>query len=58
VGQVLRFHVDDALISDYKIDPDLLHAIGRMGGPTYSRTTDRFDMPRPTVSDFTAEPRR
>jgi flavin reductase (DIM6/NTAB) family NADH-FMN oxidoreductase RutF len=58
VGQVLRFHVDDALISDYKIDPDLLHAIGRMGGPTYSRTTNRFDMPRPTVSDFTAEPRR
>lgn len=49
MGEVLRFHVDDALFSDYKIDPDQLRAIGRMGGPTYSRTTDRFDMPRPTL---------
>lgn len=49
IGQVLRFHVDDALFSDYKIDPDRLRAIGRMGGPTYTRTTDRFDMPRPVL---------
>jgi flavin reductase (DIM6/NTAB) family NADH-FMN oxidoreductase RutF len=49
MGEVLRFHVDDALFSDYKVDPDLLRAIGRMGGPTYSRTTDRFEMPRPVL---------
>ncbi len=47
IGEVLRFHVDDALIENYKIDPDKLHAIGRMGGPTYTRTTDLFDMVRP-----------
>jgi flavin reductase (DIM6/NTAB) family NADH-FMN oxidoreductase RutF len=47
IGEVLRFHVDDALFDNYKIDPDRLHAIGRMGGPTYVRTTDRFDMIRP-----------
>ena len=47
MGEVLRFHIADALFSDFKIDPDGLHAIGRMGGPTYVRTTDRFDMPRP-----------
>ena len=28
--------------------------IGRMGGPTYTRTTDRFDMPRPTVAEALA----
>jgi flavin reductase (DIM6/NTAB) family NADH-FMN oxidoreductase RutF len=50
MGEVLRFHVADSLFTDYKIDPDLLHAIGRMGGPTYVRTTDRFDMLRPTVT--------
>jgi hypothetical protein len=44
---VLRFHIADALYADFRIDPDLLRAIGRMGGPTYTRTTDRFDMPRP-----------
>ena len=47
IGEVLRFHIDDAVFDSYKIDPDKLHAIGRMGGPTYTRTTDRFDMTRP-----------
>lgn len=47
VGEVLRFHVDDAIVTDYTIDPDKLRAIGRMGGPTYTRTTDRFDIERP-----------
>ena len=30
IGEVLRFHVDDALFDNYKIDPDILQAIGRM----------------------------
>jgi flavin reductase (DIM6/NTAB) family NADH-FMN oxidoreductase RutF len=46
-GDVLRFHVDEKIIHGYKIDPDKLHAIGRMGGPTYVRTRDCFDMSRP-----------
>ena len=44
LGEVLRFHVLDSLLDGYKIDPDKLNAIGRMGGPTYVRTHDRFDM--------------
>ena len=52
IGEVLRFHVDDALIDNYKIDPDKLHAIGRMGGPTYMRTTDLFDMARPKAGQI------
>jgi flavin reductase (DIM6/NTAB) family NADH-FMN oxidoreductase RutF len=52
IGEVLRFHVDDALIDNYKIDPDKLHAIGRMGGPTYTRTTDLFDMVRPKAGQI------
>jgi len=52
LGEVLRFHVLESLfINDlkgsYKIDPDKLNAIGRMGGPTYTRTRDRFEMQRP-----------
>lgn len=47
LGEILRFHVDDALFDNYRIDQDKLHAIGRMAGPTYTRTTDRFDMSRP-----------
>jgi flavin reductase (DIM6/NTAB) family NADH-FMN oxidoreductase RutF len=47
IGEVLRFHVDDEIVSNFAIDPDKLNAIGRMGGPTYSRTRDRFNLERP-----------
>jgi len=46
-GDVLRFHVDEAVIDGYKIDPAKLKAIGRMGGPTYTRTRDLFYLIRP-----------
>ncbi len=46
-GDVLRFHVDDAIVNDYKIDPAKLRAVGRMGGPTYVHTHDLFEMARP-----------
>jgi flavin reductase (DIM6/NTAB) family NADH-FMN oxidoreductase RutF len=47
VGQVLRFHILESLLDGYKVDPDKLNAIGRMGGPAYVRTHDRFEMARP-----------
>lgn len=47
LGDVVRFHVLEALLDGDKIDPGKLNAIGRMGGPTYVRTGDRFDMQRP-----------
>jgi flavin reductase (DIM6/NTAB) family NADH-FMN oxidoreductase RutF len=47
IGEVLRFHIADELFDNFKIDPDLLRPIARMGGPTYARVTDRFDMIRP-----------
>ncbi len=47
LGEVVRFHVNDAMVKDFAVDADLLRAVGRMGGATYSRTTDRFDLERP-----------
>ncbi|MBP1648973.1 MAG: Nitrilotriacetate monooxygenase component [Bacteroidetes bacterium] len=47
LGEILRFHVQDALFDNFKIDPDQLRAVGRMGGPTYIRTRDRFNLERP-----------
>lgn len=52
IGEVLLFHVKDDLIVDkvnYFIDPDKLAAIGRMGGPQYSKIHDRIEMIRPVV---------
>ena len=49
LGEVVRFHIADEIVNNYKIDPERLGAIGRMGGPTYARVTDRFDMERPVI---------
>ncbi len=47
LGEVLRFHVREGLVENFRIDPDKLRAVGRMAGSTYVRTTDRFDLERP-----------
>ena len=47
-GRIVLAHVADAVIgADGKPDPAKLDLIGRMGGETYSRTTERFDIKRP-----------
>ena len=46
IGEVVRFHVEDSVVDDFHIDPEKIATIGRMGGNTYARTTDRFDMAR------------
>lgn len=46
LGEVVRVHVADEIINErLHTDPDLLGAIGRMGGLSYCRTRDRFDLP-------------
>jgi flavin reductase (DIM6/NTAB) family NADH-FMN oxidoreductase RutF len=47
LGEVVRFHVDDAVMSEYKIDADKLRAVGRMSGYDYTTTRDRFSLVRP-----------
>ncbi len=46
-GEVVRFHVDDSIVDNFRIDPEKLQAIGRMGGNFYSTTRDRFELVRP-----------
>lgn len=48
LGEVVRFHVHEDLVENFRIDPEKLAAVGRMGGPTYVRTRDRFDLKRPS----------
>jgi flavin reductase (DIM6/NTAB) family NADH-FMN oxidoreductase RutF len=48
LGEVVRFHVRDSMVNALcEIDADQLDAIGRMGGPSYVRTKDRFELIRP-----------
>lgn len=53
-GEIVLFHVADELFDNFRIDPDKLRAIGRMGGPTYTRTGDRFDLIRPKTGETAA----
>lgn len=48
IGEVVMFHVDASIVTDYRIDPGKLRAIGRMGGRDgYVRTRDYFEIERP-----------
>lgn len=47
LGRVVRFHIRERLLTGFRVDPDLLDAVGRMTGNSYTRTRDRFDMVRP-----------
>jgi flavin reductase (DIM6/NTAB) family NADH-FMN oxidoreductase RutF len=48
IGRILLIHVDEAVLdADGRLAPAALDTIGRMGGDSYSRTTDQFVLPRP-----------
>ncbi|HEX5132325.1 MAG TPA: flavin reductase family protein [Candidatus Krumholzibacteria bacterium] len=46
IGKILLLHVDDALLTNGKVDYDRYHPLGRLGGMEYSRTRDHFVMLR------------
>jgi flavin reductase (DIM6/NTAB) family NADH-FMN oxidoreductase RutF len=46
VGRILLIHVDESILKDGKVDYELYHPVGRLGGMEYSRTRDRFTLIR------------
>jgi flavin reductase (DIM6/NTAB) family NADH-FMN oxidoreductase RutF len=48
IGHVVLIHADESVLDPAgQIDPAKLDTVGRMGGISYSRTRERFEMPRP-----------
>ena len=47
IGEIVMMHVDDSIIQDGVIDMDKLANVGRLGGKSYAKTTDRFELDRP-----------
>jgi flavin reductase (DIM6/NTAB) family NADH-FMN oxidoreductase RutF len=47
LGEIVRFHVREDLVDNFRVDPDGLDAVGRMAGNTWVRTRDRIDLARP-----------
>ena len=47
LGDVLAVHVREDVLDGTRVDNDVLAAVGRMAGNTYSHTRDRFEIRRP-----------
>ena len=47
LGEVVRFHVREDLVEDFRVDPAGLDAVGRMAGNTWVRTHDLIELTRP-----------
>lgn len=47
LGEVVRFHVREELVEDFRVDPAGLDAVGRMAGNAWVRTRDRIELIRP-----------
>lgn len=47
IGEIVAVYIHDAVMTEGAVDPAKLDTIGRLGGPHYSRTTERFTLPRP-----------
>ncbi|MEK3885537.1 flavin reductase family protein [Paenibacillus sp. PL2-23] len=47
LGRVVRFHVDDTLYENGRIDPDALRPISRLAGDDYAKLGERFTLVRP-----------
>ena len=44
-------HIDDDVLDENgQADPTRLDTVGRMGGITYTKTTERFDLQRPQLT--------
>ena len=52
VGRIVHLHLDEAVLDDAgRVDAGLLDLIGRLGGASYCRTTERFNLSRPIVQN-------
>jgi flavin reductase (DIM6/NTAB) family NADH-FMN oxidoreductase RutF len=47
LGEIVRFHVREDLVDNFRVDPEGLDAVGRMAGSTWVRTRDRLELTRP-----------
>ena len=52
IGRIVMIHIDDRVLNEQgQVDATKIDTIGRLGGAEYTRTTDRFELPRPTLDN-------
>ncbi|WP_124727140.1 flavin reductase family protein [Staphylospora marina] len=52
IGEVVLFHIDDALCDGGRIDTVALDPVGRLAGTTYVRLGEMFSMPRLSYGEW------
>ncbi len=58
-GEVVMIVIDESVIRDGRVDPELLAPIGRLGGSTYTDAAQAlFDLKRPRYEDVRNDPPR
>jgi flavin reductase (DIM6/NTAB) family NADH-FMN oxidoreductase RutF len=50
IGEIVLAHADDSLLTDGRVDPLKLLAVGRLGGESYAPLREVRKVPRPRVS--------
>lgn len=51
IATVTRFHVCEDILDGYRIRPEMLDAVARMGRNLWCTTRDRFDLARPSSAE-------
>jgi len=46
IGEIVMIHIDDRVLRDGKVDPELLRPLARLGGLEYAKLGERFAMKR------------
>ncbi len=55
IARVTRIHVAEEVVDDeFRVDPEALRLVGRMGGDLWCTTGERFSLRRPTFDDALA----
>jgi hypothetical protein len=47
ICEILLWHVSDDVLVEGRVDYGKLDLVGRLGGASYARTRDRFELTRP-----------
>ena len=57
IGDLVHVRIAERVMRGDQVPPELLRAFGRLGGAGYARTTDRFELERPTYADLSERER-
>lgn len=47
IGKIIRFHIDEAIYQDGRIDPETLKPVSRLAGTNYAKLGEIFSLKRP-----------